>query len=163
MSSSSETHSETPCCNIFNFTKKDLVKSGFYHTKFFDSIVCCGCGWQSCNTKLSLKHINFIHRLQNPNCKMNKHVDFDVSNFVRYNGYVKEIRQMMRDTFVNWPRVKPSVDELVKSGFYYTGESDATTCMSCGLTLDDWKESDVPNVEHQKANPNCELLDMLIN
>lgn len=163
MSSSSETNSETPCCNVFNFSKRDLLRSGFYQTKLFDSVLCCGCGWQSSNTKLALKHINFLHKIQNPNCKMSKQIDFDVNNFVKYAKYVKEIKQMLRDTFVNWPKVKPSVDELIESGFYYVGEHDATTCMSCGLTLDDWNDSDVPNVEHEKGNPNCELLNMLIN
>jgi baculoviral IAP repeat-containing protein 1 len=160
MSSSSDTNGATSCCTIFNCTKKDLIRSGFYRTKLFDSIVCCGCGWELFNAKLPLKHINFIHKVQNPNCKMSNNIQLDINEFVKYISYVKEIKKMMRDTYINWPRQKPSVDDLVESGFYYTGESDATTCMSCGVTLDEWEDSDDPNVEHEKANPNCELFNM---
>lgn len=160
MSSSSGSNSGKHCCNVFNFTKKDLVKSGFYHTKLFDDIVCCGCGWKSCNSKLTLKEINFIHKMQNPDCKMSKYIDLDLTNYVKYICYVNEIKDCMKTTFATWPRQKPSADELVASGFYYTGEGDATTCMSCGVVLDHWDDLDLPNVEHEKANPNCELLNV---
>lgn len=158
-SSSSDSNAATSCCNIFNFTKKDLLKSGFYHTKLFDNIVCCGCGWQTCNAKLTLKQINFIHKVQNPLCKMSKYIDVDVNKYIDCTNYVNEIKKNMKETYVNWVKEnKPSVDDLIESGFYYTGQDDATTCVSCGITLDEWQESDEPIVEHEKVNPNCELL-----
>lgn len=66
----------------------------------------------------------------------------------------------MRQTFCTWPKEKPTVDAFVDSGFYYNGEGDATTCVSCGVVLDSWDNSDDPHTEHVKANPNCELLNV---
>lgn len=163
MSSSSDSNSEPSCCNVFNFTTKDLIKSGFYHTKLFDNIVCCCCGWKSSDSKLTLKHINFIHKMQNPNCKMCKYIDLDVDSYVKCINYINEMKENMKETFVSWPREKPSVCDLIQTGFYYTGESDATICISCGVILDHWDDSDVPSIEHAKANPNCELLSVSIN
>jgi len=160
MSASSGSSSEAPCCNVFNFRKKDLIKSGFYCNRLFDNIVCCGCGWQSGNTSLSLKHINFLHKLENPKCAMSKNVNQDVDNYVNYKMYVCEIEEMMRETFNTWPKTQPAPNTLVEAGFYYIGAADATACISCGVVLENWSETDDPKIEHKKANPSCELCEL---
>lgn len=148
---------KTACCPIFNFKKKDLLKSGFYHSKCFENVVCCGCGWQSDNTRLSLKHINFMHKILNPSCEMSKYIKEDVLSYCKSKQYIEEFEKMMRETFLKWTKENPVVEELVQAGFCYTGIGDATACVACGVILDNWSETDVPREEHEKANPHCEL------
>lgn len=156
--SSSSSSSEALCCKIFNFKKKDLVKSGFYRTKHFENIVCCGCGWESGPRKLSLKHINFVHSLSNPDCEMSDKFDFDFNKYLKSKQEVREMENCMRDTFLAYPKTYPDVERMVQAGFYYTGMEDAVTCVSCGVMLDEWNPNEDPLEEHKKASPFCELL-----
>lgn len=157
-SSASCSSDEAVCCSLFNFKKGDLVKSGFYRTKLFDNIVCCGCGWESGNRKLSLKHINIVHKLSNPDCEMNNNLTLEFKNYSKFKSSVREMENMMRETFLAYPKTYPDTEKMVRAGFYYTGIDDATMCVSCGLMLDQWNPNEDPMEEHQKASPCCELL-----
>ncbi|WP_143442499.1 baculoviral IAP repeat-containing protein, partial [Klebsiella pneumoniae] len=57
-----------------------------------------------------------------------------------------------------WPKHFPEVEEMVRAGFYFTGDEDSTACVTCGICLKHWKPSDKPLDEHRKASPYCELL-----
>lgn len=101
MSSSTSTTSslnEPVCFDMFDWTKKDSVKPGFYCTRLFKNIVCCGCGWQSGNFKLTLCNLNFIHKSRKIDCEMSKHVEEDINNFVKYKKFVSAIE--VKDTFL---------------------------------------------------------------
>lgn len=146
------------CCSIFNFTKKDLIKSGFYCTKLFDNIVCCGCGWQSGDVKLSIRHVNFLHKLQNPTCPLSKNISGALSEYCKYKKSVNDTEDLMLETFSRWPKMYPNILELVKAGFYYTGSGDSVACISCGVVLEKWTPDDKPIEEHRKSSPFCEFL-----
>lgn len=154
----SSSSDETVCCNIFNFKKSDLVNSGFYRTKCFNNIVCCGCGWESGGRKLSLKHINIVHKLTNPDCDMSKNLNIDFKTYSKLKSRVDEIENIMRETFISYPKAYPDIEKMVQAGFYYTGIDDATSCVSCGVMMDEWNPCEVPKEEHKKASPFCELL-----
>lgn len=65
------------------------------------------------------------------------------------------------ETFMlNWPSEnnRISVEELSKSGFFDTGKMDNTMCAFCSVSRADWKEGDVPVIEHSKAQPTCPFL-----
>lgn len=147
------------CC-MFNCTKKDLVKSGFYCTKLFDNIICCGCGWQSGDVKLTIQHVNFLHKLSKPDCVMSNHVTGDFCNYLKYKQSVKNTENIMMDTFARWPKLYPNIEDLVNVGFYYTGVDDDVACISCGVTLNKWAPDDKPLEEHKKASPYCKLLNI---
>lgn len=157
-SSHSSSSSEAVCCSLFNFKKSDLVKSGFYRTKCFDNVVCCGCGWESGDVKLSLNHINIVHKLSNPDCEMSKNFTLDFKNYSKMKSSVNKIENVMRETFLAYPKAYPETEKMVQAGFYYTGIDDATTCVSCGLMLDQWNPNEDPYEEHKKASPFCDLL-----
>jgi len=116
---------------LYNFKKDDLVKSGFYRTKCFENIVCCVCGWESGDKKLSLKHVNFVHKLSNPDCAMSKHFKIDFENYTEFKVGVIEIEYVMKETFLAYPKAYPDIDKMVQAGFYYTGVDDAISCVSC--------------------------------
>lgn len=153
--------SEPMCRNLFNCKKSDLVKSGFYRTKCFNNIVCCGCGWESGDRKLSLKHINIVHKMCNPDCEMSKAFTLDLKQFIDSKLNVNQIENFMRETFYAYPKPHPEIEKMIQAGFYYTGIDDATSCVSCGLTLDEWKSDEDPMEEHKKASPFCDLLNAI--
>lgn len=155
----SNSSDDVECCPIFNCSKSDLIKSGFYKTKRFGSVMCCGCGWKSAlNCKLSIRHLNFVHKINNPDCKMSSYVSEDLNNFVEHKKSIKNTEEMMRDTFEHWKNPYPKIEDLVQAGFYYTGLDDAVSCIACRAILDRWSPQDVPIEEHKKASPSCELL-----
>lgn len=145
-------------CNVFNCTKKELVKSGFYRTKLFDNIVCCGCGWQSGDTQLSIRHLNFIHKLHNPDCELSKNCPGDFVSYSKYKKEIYNVEIIMGETFLTWPKCYPDVRKMVEAGFYFVGTGDATACVTCGVMLEHWKPDDNPLEEHRKASPLCELV-----
>lgn len=155
---SSSSSDETVCCNLFNFKKVDLVNSGFYRTKCFKNIVCCGCGWESGGRKLSLRHINIVHKLANPDCDMSKNLNLDFKNYSNLKSRVNEIENVMRETFTSYPKTYPNIEKMVQAGFYYTGIDDATCCVSCGVMMDEWNPCEDPKEEHKKSSPFCDLL-----
>lgn len=157
-SSSSSTSSSFNFCELFNCSKSDLVKSGFYRTKLFDNLVCCECGWESGRRNLSLKHINFVHKLCNPNCELSNNFQPDFNTYAKLKTSVLEMEHLMKETFLSWSKPYPRIDKLVEAGFYYTGKDDATACVTCGLVLDEWTTEDDPIEEHRVRAPFCELI-----
>lgn len=157
--SSSSTWSswESNDSNMLNLTKEDLVKSGFYRTKRFEEVICSGCGWNSGSTRLTIRHLNFIHKICNPDCKMSEFVIEDFNNYCKNKRSVNNTEKMMEETFLMWPKAYPNIAEMVRTGFYYTGTADSTACICCGVVLDQWSPEDIPEKEHKKASPDCEL------
>ena len=148
-------------CNIFNCTKEDLVKAGFYCNKLFDSVICCGCGWESNNCcKVTINHLNFLHKIEKPDCVMSRNISVDLNNYYKYLEAVLETRSKMAETYSTWPLHYPSIEKMVESGLYYTGSGDAATCLECGVTLESWEITDDPIEEHKKASPHCKLISL---
>ncbi|KAF4529922.1 hypothetical protein B566_EDAN018169, partial [Ephemera danica] len=58
-----------------------------------------------------------------------------------------------------WPMsISQRPEELVESGFYYTGRGDRVICFYCGGGLKDWGVGDGAWVEHAVWFPNCQYL-----
>lgn len=70
----------------------------------------------------------------------------------------EELKDILRESYLLWPKPYPNIEDLINSGFFYTGSEDAVTCVSCEVTLDDWQPEDVPDEEHRKASPKCSLM-----
>ncbi|UJR14462.1 hypothetical protein I4U23_001459 [Adineta vaga] len=54
-----------------------------------------------------------------------------------------------------WPTDAPSVDELVRAGFFYSGVNNIVTCFYCNGSLHKWGPNDKPIIEHARWFPNC--------
>ncbi|CAG5129110.1 unnamed protein product [Candidula unifasciata] len=69
-------------------------------------------------------------------------------------------------TYVGWPsqdlqgkgNVKPSVVDLARAGFYFTGRGDFVRCFACGIQIGDWERHHEPYVVHATRNPQCPLV-----
>ena len=59
-------------------------------------------------------------------------------------------------SFADWPAENlPSVDDLVRAGFFYTGTKTIVTCFYCNGSLQNWRPNDNPIVEHTRWFPHC--------
>jgi hypothetical protein len=60
------------------------------------------------------------------------------------------------ESFTTWTHESsPSVDQLVRAGFFYTGAGTVVTCFYCNGSLQNWGSSDNPTTEHSRWFPNC--------
>ncbi|CAF0796687.1 unnamed protein product [Rotaria sordida] len=59
-------------------------------------------------------------------------------------------------SFATWPNeILPSVDDLVRAGFFYTGTLTVVTCFYCNGSLQNWGANDNPMIEHVRWFPHC--------
>jgi hypothetical protein len=59
-------------------------------------------------------------------------------------------------SFATWPdENSPSVDDLVRAGFFYTGTKTIVTCFYCNGSLQNWGANDNPTIEHARWFPHC--------
>ena len=59
-------------------------------------------------------------------------------------------------SFAAWPVENlPSVDDLVRAGFFYTGTKTIVTCFYCNGSLQNWGLNDNPMIEHARWFPHC--------
>lgn len=154
-------NSDSVTCDMFNCSKKDLIKSGFYRMKRVQGVICCGCGWESGDYKLTIRHLNFIHKLINPDCEMSCNIGEDFHKYYDHKSSVVEIENMMRETFLFWPKMYPCIDDMVKCGLYYIGFEDEVSCIDCKIVLKNWKLDESPLVKHEKASPFCKIVKLL--
>ncbi|CAF1575576.1 unnamed protein product [Rotaria magnacalcarata] len=59
-------------------------------------------------------------------------------------------------SYATWPiEDLPPVDDLVRTGFFYTGTRDIVTCFYCNGSLQNWGPNDNPMIEHARWFPHC--------
>lgn len=59
-------------------------------------------------------------------------------------------------SFESWPKEElPSVEDLVRAGFFYTGSKTIVTCFYCNGSLQNWGPNDNPMIEHARWFPHC--------
>ena len=62
------------------------------------------------------------------------------------------------NTFRNWPSQFIQPEDLANNGFVYSGVDDLTTCVYCGLEIDEWEQGDSPATLHQTNSPCCPVV-----
>lgn len=144
-------------CEVFNCSKEDLIRSGLYFKNILRHVMCGACGWESEEINMPILHLNFLHSVQKPDCKMVKSIRKNCKQLANNITSVGSLEHLLKKTFLLWPKSYPDVDKFVRTGLYYSGIEDVVTCVSCGLSLEDWQPEDDPHDEHKKANPNCVL------
>ncbi|CAF3382209.1 unnamed protein product [Rotaria sp. Silwood1] len=71
------------------------------------------------------------------------------------NSYYIEIPKR-HQSFATWPNEPlPSVDDLVRAGFFYNGTGTIVTCFYCNGSLQNWGANDNPIIEHARWFPHC--------
>ena len=74
---------------------------------------------------------------------------------VQFKKYIsEEERRKSFDTWIHYT----NPERLIQSGFYFFGGSDTVQCFSCGVRLQQWKVTDIADVEHLKHSPMCQYM-----
>ncbi|CAF4609549.1 unnamed protein product, partial [Rotaria sp. Silwood2] len=83
-------------------------------------------------------------------------LQFDqIVNTTPYNPAYSDITKRLQ-SFATWShKSSPSVDELVRAGFFYTGAENIVTCFYCNGSLQNWNANDNPLIEHVRWFPYC--------
>lgn len=126
------------------------------------------CGFETQIT-LCISHIQFMHKLLNPECETVRYIPYRYDNFGKAKSCIDEYasakkkcisqtEEIMKLTFNCWPKRLPSVERLVAAGFFYTGVGDELMWVECNIILYNWNKTDDPWTEHEKASPDCFLL-----
>lgn len=59
-------------------------------------------------------------------------------------------------SFTNWPSEGlPTVEDLIRAGFFYSGVRTTVTCFYCNGSLHEWSPEDQPIVKHVLSFPQC--------
>ncbi|CAF1085777.1 unnamed protein product [Rotaria sp. Silwood1] len=55
----------------------------------------------------------------------------------------------------NWKENSPSIESLVRAGFFFAGTDNSVTCFYCNGSLHKWGPNDNPMIEHARWFPDC--------
>ncbi|NXC68895.1 BIR7B protein, partial [Anhinga anhinga] len=166
---------------------RDLVKAGFFFVGPKDAVQCFCCGgvlqdWGpgDCPVAEHLKFFPFCkfisgedvgNREMLPLQEISDTVDGQflsllqgmdseeaaLPNEPEYPEMVTE--EMRLSTFQNWPQYTDMhPEQLVRAGFFYTGQNDVARCFYCGGALSNWSFGDDPWREHAKWYPGCDFV-----
>lgn len=70
-----------------------------------------------------------------------------------------EIERLKTFYIVKWPLPFIKPESLARAGFIYLLDRDRVQCVFCKGILYDWKEQDVPILEHKYNFPRCNFLE----
>lgn len=79
--------------------------------------------------------------------------------YPEYTGYQARLK-----TFKNsWPRYLrgPKIEDLARSGLFYSQIGDKTVCFHCGIGLKAWEPNDCAYKEHACFSPHCKYIKMV--
>ena len=81
------------------------------------------------------------------------------SSWTSFNSTMAPINKRVNSFENKWPKqLTQRPNQMVASGFYYTGCGDTVTCFHCGITLRNWEHTDDVDMEHKKHSPDCKFL-----
>ncbi|CAF1499042.1 unnamed protein product [Didymodactylos carnosus] len=156
-------------------TRSQMIESGFFSCNVGDRVICIYCN-VICQQWIATDDPSEIHKLLSPDCSFVK------SNLV---SPISSTRAVLNETsnvaanveivltqacnqqfvgipqrqasYATWPQdiPLPSVDDIVRAGFFYSGKKTIVTCFYCNGSLQNWAEKDNPMIEHARWFPQC--------
>lgn len=147
---------------------KNLVMAGLFYTYEHDVVrcFCCDLGlseWDIADDPWT------EHARHSPNCwylkrvKGQQYIDQVQEDWKRiyspkFPNLIDEAARL--STFNNWPnRVpNPTVVDIAKAGFFFTGRNDECRCHYCDGGLQHWEEGDLPWEQHAYYFPFCKFV-----
>ncbi|CAF1259931.1 unnamed protein product [Rotaria sordida] len=174
------TFSHWPHQNVLSRTQ--MTSAGFFYCNVGDRVICLYCNLICQQWTPHTDDPEEVHQTLSPLCPyvlflLKTHQTSTVSilndrtnnravtsNLLRFNEIVQAsashrayIEISKRQTsFNSWPQEElPSVDDLVRAGFFYTGSKTIVTCFYCNGSLQNWGPKDNPLIEHVRWFPLC--------
>ncbi|MBN3292702.1 BIRC1 protein, partial [Polypterus senegalus] len=146
----------------------ELAHAGFYFTGLRDEVQCYSCGgslahWEEgddpwkehakwfpeCNYLQSMKSTEEIENFS-------RNYDGFYGNISKFPSSIFQNEHCRKESFNVLPNVEKSVvTMLAEAGFFYTGKDDTLQCITCGVTIHEWRS---PDSEPQEINDKHELV-----
>ncbi|CAF4833655.1 unnamed protein product, partial [Rotaria sp. Silwood2] len=163
-------------------SRTQMISAGFFYCNVSDRVICLYCNlicqqWtphtddpDNIHQTLSslCPYVLFILKTRQTSTASilndNSNNRALTSNVLRFNeiaqasafhrAYVEISKRL--SSFNSWPQEDlPSVDDLVRAGFFYTGSKTIVTCFYCNGSLQNWGPKDNPLIEHVRWFPLC--------
>ncbi|CAF1621087.1 unnamed protein product [Rotaria magnacalcarata] len=149
----------TPSCEA-------MISAGWFSCNFNDRVICIYCN-TICQTWTTIDNPTEVHRQLAPQCSF-------VLSMASIQSTPKIINDTLHEKFEpshpsmseisrreatyskgTWTESSPSVENLVRAGFFFTGVSNQVTCFYCNGSLHKWTPHDNPMIEHARWFPHC--------
>jgi hypothetical protein len=154
-----------------------MIEAGFFNCNVGDRVICIYCNIVCQQWIPSSDDPCEVHKTLSPKCPyviamlirsetspimvINEHSNNDPfrCNAIVYTSacntaYIEIPKRYA--SFATWPNENlPSVDDLVKAGFFFTGTKTIVTCFYCNGSLQNWGAKDNPTIEHARWFPHC--------
>jgi hypothetical protein len=153
-----------------------MIEAGFFGCNMGDRVICIYCNLICQQWTPHTDDPCEVHKTLSPNCPYiteklipsptssilitnenparttsSNHPPASAACHPTYNELSKR-----RASFATWPNENsPSVDDLAKAGFFYTGTKNIVICFYCNGSLQNWGPNDNPTIEHARWFPRC--------
>lgn len=156
----------------------EMILAGFFQCYVRDRVICLYCnliceGWTESDNPAE------VHSVASPNCpyvqavivngkKEERMILNDLkaeSDYKLASTHIEKVSEVYPqfktitqrvESFKNWKHTSaPSIIDMARSGFFYTNTNNIVTCFYCGGSLQNWSETDNPQIEHCRWFPSC--------
>ncbi|CAF3993431.1 unnamed protein product [Rotaria sordida] len=151
----------------FTPSNESMASAGWFSCNVNDRVICIYC-----NTICHEWTINDdpaeVHKRLAPLCPFVRSMSSIVENspkisnnifdekFQPFHSKMVEIsRREATFSNVNWTENSPSIESLVRAGFFFAGIGNLVTCFYCNGSLHKWSSNDNPIIEHARWFPHC--------
>ncbi|CAF1122919.1 unnamed protein product [Adineta steineri] len=158
-----------------------MIQAGFFHCNVGDRVICICCNLICQQWTPHTDDPCEVHKTLSPNCiyVTDKLIHAATSSIIiiNKNSSASTSLDLLRsseivfrtacnpayteiptrhESFGLWPNKNlPSVDNLVRAGFFYTGTKTIVTCFYCNGSLENWGPNDNPMIEHARCLSHC--------
>ena len=143
-----------------------MAQNGWFMCNVGDRVICIYCdticqGWTAHDDPAE------VHERLAPQCPLIKSICETKRNYNVINETIREkfdphhrqmsemARRQMTFSKENWTIESPSVDDLVRAGFFHSAVGNVVTCFYCNGSLHKWGSNDNPMIEHARWFPSC--------
>lgn len=148
-------------------SKEDMICAGWFSCNITDRVICIYCD-KLCHQWAINDDPREVHRRLSPNCPFVRGmISSKISSPEIVNSKTNEKIQpkhanmteisQREASFSNGtsPESLPTVESLVRAGFFLSRESNTITCFYCNGSLKNWNSNIDPMIEHARWFPNC--------
>ncbi|CAF2648912.1 unnamed protein product [Rotaria sp. Silwood2] len=145
---------------------ESMISAGWFSCNVNDRVICIYCN-TICQEWTNNDDPADVHRRLSPKCPF-------VISMPLVNNSPKIINDTLEEKFqpsyptmaeisrreqtfsnANWTENCPSIESLVRAGFFFTGVNNSVTCFYCNGSLHKWGPKDNPMIEHARWFPHC--------
>ncbi|CAF1442027.1 unnamed protein product [Rotaria sp. Silwood1] len=150
----------------FTPSNESMASAGWFSCNVNDRVICIYCntichGWTINDDPVEVHtrfapQCPFILSMPSVNSSPNIIKDTIDEKFEPSHPNMAEIsRREATFSNANWTENLPSIESLVRAGFFCAGINNSVTCFYCNGSLHKWGSKDNPMIEHARWFPYC--------